>query len=310
MFDAVEQWRADADTDDHIYGVLGQAGVGKSVFCAQLSHANENVVARHFFKHDDRDSTDAKQCIWSLAKQLRDNVPGFRKAFDQGTKKAESVTEWTLVECFDKLIAKPAQRTPNPAARHGGRFFAVVDALDECSDSHTIANLFKEAWRKDVPTWLGLLFTTRPSVVAFPETQAEADAQGVVVLNTEDASNIADVRCFLEDRVFTSDRVASPQLATKFVDVVTAKSEGLFLYLRFLDEVIGNILMHGKRTQLQEQDLGAFPYGLGGIYNDYFGRLHVKLGADDYAKLLGSVLSARGPLAKELWMRAFGVEGT
>jgi WD40 repeat protein len=307
MFDAVNQWCADSETGSHVFGILGQAGVGKSVFSAQVSLVNNQVVARHFFKHDDRDLSDPKQCIWSLAKQLRDNVPGFRKAFDEGTKNAEQVAEWTLVECFYQLIAKPAQVTPDPS--QGVRLFVVVDALDECSDSHTMASLLKDDWRTKVPTWLGLLFTTRPSVVAFPETEAEAKAQGVTVLNTENASNIVDVRRFLEDRVFTADRVADPELAIKFVEAVTAKSEGLFLYLRFLDEVIGNILVQGQRTQLEEQDLEAFPNGLGGVYNDYFGRLHARLGTDDYTKLLGSVLSAREPLAKALWMRAFGVEG-
>jgi WD40 repeat protein len=306
MFDAVNLWCAESGTGSHVFGILGQAGVGKSVFAAQVSLVNKQVVARHFFKHDDRDLSDPKQCIWSLAKQLRDNVPGFRKAFDERTKEAEQVAEWTLVECFYQLIAKPAQVTPNASQQ---RLFVVVDALDECSDSHTMASLLKDDWRTKVPTWLGLLFTTRPSVVAFPETEAEAKAQGVTVLNTENASNIVDVRRFLEDRVFTTERVADPELAIKFVEAVTAKSEGLFLYLRFLDEVIGNILVQGQRTQLEEQDLEAFPNGLGGVYNDYFGRLHTRLGTDDYTKLLGSVLSAREPLAKELWMRAFGVEG-
>jgi hypothetical protein len=306
MFDAVDQWRAEGGTGSNVFGIVGQAGVGKSVFSAQLALGNKHVVARHFFKHDDRDLSDLKQCIWSLAKQLRQNVPGFRRPFDEGTKEAEQVSEWTVVECFSRLIAEPAQLTPPPV--HDGRMLVVVDALDECSDSDTMASLLKDSWRK-VPMWLGVLFTTRPSVVAFPETEAEAKAQGVTVLNTENASNVADVRRFLNESVFTPDRVADPSLAAKFVDVVTAKSEGLFLYLRFLDEVIGNILTQGQRTQLREQDLQAFPNGLGGVYNDYFGRLYAKLGPEDYVKLLGSVLSAREPLSKELWMRAFGVEG-
>jgi WD40 repeat protein len=311
MLEAVEQWRAEDETGSNVFGVLGQAGVGKSVFSAQLALGDKHVVALHFFKHDDRDLSDLRQCIWSLAKQLRDNVPGFRRPFDEGTKEAEQVSEWTVDECFMRLIAEPAQLTPAPV--HDGRMLVVVDALDECSDSHTMASLLKDSWRK-VPKWLGVVFTTRPSVVAFPETEAEANAQGVTVLNTENASNVADVRRFLNDRVFTPERVADPSLAAKFVDVVTTKSEGLFLYLRFLDEVIGNILVQGQRTQLEEEDLQAFPNGLGGVYNDYFGRLYAKLWdeelkAETYVKLLGSVLSAREPLSKELWMRAFGVTG-
>jgi hypothetical protein len=306
MFDAVEQWRAEGETGSHVFGMLGQAGVGKSVFSAQLALGDKHVVARHFFKHDDRDLSDPKQCIWSLAKQLRDNVPGFRRPFDEGTKEAEQVSAWTVNECFTRLIAEPAQLTPAPV--HDGRMLVVVDALDECSDSHTMASLLKDSWR-NVPKWLGVLFTTRPSVVAFPETDAEAKEQSVRVLNTENASSVADVRRFLQDCVFTPDRVADPLLAAKLVDEVTTKSEGLFLYLRFLDEVIGSILTQGHRAQLREQDLQAFPNGLGGVYKDYFGRLHAKLGPDDYVKLLSSVLSAREPLSKELWMRAFGVKG-
>jgi WD40 repeat protein len=307
MFKAVEQWLAHCEQASNVFGVLGQAGVGKSVFSAQLALADKHVVARHFFKHDDRDLSDLRQCIWSLAKQLRDNVPGFRRPFDEGTKEAEKVSGLDVGELFTLLISDPAQKTPVPV--HGGRMLVIVDALDECSDSHTMASLLKDSWRNDVPKWLGVLFTTRPSVVAFPQNEAEARAQGVTVLNTENASNKADVRRFLSDRVFTANRVADPSLAAKFVEDVTKKSEGLFLYLRFLDEVIGSILVQGQRTQLEEQDLEAFPNGLGGVYNDYFGRLHAKLGPEDYVKLLGSILSAREPLSKELWMRAFGVKG-
>jgi WD40 repeat protein len=313
MFEAVNRWCADDGAGIKVFVLLGHAGVGKSVFAAQLALANKHVVAHHFFKHNDRDMSDPKKCIYSLAKQLRHNVPGFRRQFDAGTANATEVDRWGLEECFEKLIAEPARLMPDPG--HQVRLFVVVDALDECSDCHGMAHLLMNLWRSSAPSWLGVLFTTRPSVVAFPATEDEAKAQGITVLNTENESNVADVKRFLQDRVFTPDRLADPSLAAKFVDVVTTKSEGLFLYLRFLDEVIGNILTQGQRKQLREEDLQAFPHGLGGVYNDYFGRLYAKLwdeklqNADKYVKLLGSVLSAREPLSKELWMRAFGVDG-
>jgi hypothetical protein len=270
MFDAVEQWRANIETGSHVFGILGKAGVGKSVFAAQLALGHDRVVAHHFFKHnDDGHLTDAKMCIWSLAKQLRGNVPGFRRAFDEGIKKAESVTEWTLQECFSRLIAKPAQLTPDPG--HGERVLVVVDAIDECDERFTMLSVLKDEWRTKVPAWLSLLFTTRPSVMALPETEAEASAQGVAVLAAEDPDNVADVQCYLTERVFTTDRVLDPLLAAKFVDAVTVKSEGSFQYLHWLDVVIADMLKRGQRTRLLESDVDALPDGLSALYKQHFG---------------------------------------
>jgi hypothetical protein len=184
----------------------------------------------------------------------------------------------------------------------------VVDALDECMDSQKIANILTNLWKQQVPTWLIVLFTSRPSVIAFPETDEDAVKQGLTVLNTENHRNIDDVKLYLRERVF-KDRIADPSQLEQFVDEITTKSEGLFLYLRFLDEVIEKIMQQNQRSTLLTTDLDDFPNGLGGIYNDYFGRLYKNLGEEDYHKLLAGVLAAREPLPKELWMRAVGVEG-
>jgi putative ribosome biogenesis GTPase RsgA len=124
MLDAVEKWRNNIK-GDQVFIMLGQAGVGKSVFSAEVAsrgsgeiagHRRQDssgkyVAAYHFFKHNDKRLSSAKNCIWMLSKQLRDNVPGFRKSFDASTMSAEHLSQWTVEECFTRLIVEPARRT-------------------------------------------------------------------------------------------------------------------------------------------------------------------------------------------------------
>jgi hypothetical protein len=55
-------------------------------------------------------------------------------------------------------------------------------------------------------------------VIAFPSTPEQAAAQGITMLNTENESNMDDVRLYLQERVF-KHRVEPDQLV-KFVQNV------------------------------------------------------------------------------------------
>jgi hypothetical protein len=89
-----------------------------------------------------------------------------------------------------------------------------------------------------------------------------------------------------------------------FVERGAEMSHGLFLCLRFLDDVISIILIRRENRMLVADDLKHFPNSLGGVYGDYFKRMHDDLGLADYVKLLGSVIAAREPV----WMQACGFD--
>jgi hypothetical protein len=328
IFDEVHAWQS-SKNPSRVFFILGQAGVGKSVFAAELvrrgnkeigfgdhnsgnsssssSSSDQRVVAFHFFKYDDNRLRTARNFLLSVSAQLRKNLPGFRDAFDMNARDVLDTHHWTLEEYLLHLIAEPANammiQLMAPA-------LVVVDALDECdpNDRDELARILKDFWPLKIPKWLTLLVTTRPSVMALPKTSSQAVEQGITVLKTEDKKNMHDVKLYLRDRVFR-DCVAGEELE-HFVEHVAEMSEGLFLYLRFLDEVINKILVKKKRKMLVAADLKRFPNGLGGVYYKYFARMYEELGAADYVKLFGSVVAAREPLPKALWMQTCGFDVT
>jgi hypothetical protein len=93
--------------------------------------------------------------------------------------------------------------------------------------------------------------------MSFPKTQEQAIEQGITMLNTEEKKNMHDVKLYLRERLF-ADCVAPKELEY-FVERVAEMSEGLFLYLRFLDEVINKILLRNKSKVLVMNDLKRFP---------------------------------------------------
>jgi WD40 repeat protein len=315
LFDEVKAWQS-LKNPTRVFFLIGQAGVGKSVFSAELvrrgnaevgfGNGDQGVVGFHFFKHDESRLRAVRNMFLSISAQLRKNVPGFRDAFDANTRDLSDTSEWTLLEYFLRLIAEPASAMSQTDTNQ--RCLVVVDALDECDakDRDALSRILKDVWPLKTPKWLTLLVTTRPSVMAFPKTRQLAIEQGITVLNTEDVHNRDDVKLYLRQRVFR-DCVHTTELE-HFVDRVAEMSEGLFLYLRFLDEVISNILVCRESRMLRADDLKRFPNGLGGVYSDYFNRMHDDLGAADYAKLLGSIVAAREPVPKVLWMQACGFD--
>jgi hypothetical protein len=79
---------------------------------------------------------------------------------------------------------------------------------------------------------------------------------------------------------------------------VAERSEGLFLHLRFLDQVINKILVRNKSRMLVADALKRFASGPGGVYSEYCMRMHDEVGPTDYVKVLGGVVAVREPFAK------------
>jgi hypothetical protein len=89
--------------------------------------------------------------------------------------------------------------------------------------------MVQQHWTKDLPNWLGLLITSRPEY-------QEGWPTAVAKINTEDHRNAEDIASFLRIKL------ANYAMESSELEAMVAKllelSGGLFLYMRFLDDLL------------------------------------------------------------------------
>jgi hypothetical protein len=227
LFDSLYAWYASkpgSNTWSQVFSLCGLAGVGKSVFAAQLCMRGSQDFAEtnqtgspaiggfHFFKHDSATDRQARTALISIASQLRRSVPGFADALLQiDLDEAGLRDTWSLTEVFERIIAKPAG-----LVKRTHRLVVVIDALDECAEAGVLCRLLQQQWPKDVPNWLGLFITSRPEYQdGWPTTVSK--------INTEDHRNTEDIASFL--RVKLAGDSATPEDLEAMVTVLLELSE-------------------------------------------------------------------------------------
>ena len=113
--------------DNPVFVIVGTAGLGKSVILAELCRRycpmierrlqtklsrNEidetQIVALHFFKHDNQVLNDAKSGIGSIARQLASSIDEFRHNLEESLKTSNPDELKNLQVLFRKSILEPA----------------------------------------------------------------------------------------------------------------------------------------------------------------------------------------------------------
>jgi uridine kinase len=78
----IAQW-ADEDKGEPFLWVSGPAGTGKSTLIRSVSdrfHSERRLVAGYFFKRGEQGRNDTNRFFSTLAMQLADTIPPFKKA--------------------------------------------------------------------------------------------------------------------------------------------------------------------------------------------------------------------------------------
>jgi hypothetical protein len=295
LFKALESWRQDTTHNSRLFWIMGDPGVGKSAFAAQLTHTRgDTVIAAQFVEWDKPDHRDARRVVCSIAFQLATRLPDYRKLL-LTLPEIKELDRKDASELFDYLLANPLRSVIN-----GGRdkLLIVIDALDEAGESGRnplVEMLARNA--NHLPIWLGLVVTSRPEF----DVKTLFQALNPVPLDTKSESNRADIRDYLLSKLAT--QLQNREKAEKLIEQILEKSEGVFLYAeRFCEDV------HQGYISLDHP--GQFPQGLGGIFAQYFQRQFPDL--DKFRKeirpALRAILAAREPLPLEILQKLFNWE--
>ncbi len=257
LFDAVENWRLETSRESRLFWIMGDPGVGKSAFVAQLTHTrSDTVIAAQFVEWDKPDHRDARRVVRSIAFQLATRLPDYRKLLLTLPEISE-LDQKDEKELFEYLLSNPLK-----TAIQGGRdrYFIVIDALDEGSESGRnplVEMLARNA--KNLPAWLGIVVTSRP------EFDVKTALQGLkpFPLDTQTESNRSDICDYLQRELAL--QLQNHPNPKSIVEQIFKKSEGVFLYAeRFCSDI--------RQGYLSLDHPEQFPQGMGEVYQQFFDR--------------------------------------
>ncbi len=262
VFDRIKEWCFTSGEWSRAFVLKGNAGMGKSVISSMLftessileeenkSRCKVTIGAAHFFNFERSDSSDLFQVFLSIANQLAKHVQGLAtQLFDNVVAKIDSIKQDSAEKQFKALIADPCTNV----RPDNERTIIVFDALDECDPSVRIdlLRILQRDFKKHCPSWLGFFLTTRSDeydevIKDFHPTELDAEKE----------KNLDDLRVYFENKL---KKCVRDDDFKKAVDILTRRSDGLFLYARFANETIDRLNKKSRGglislEQIQDED--------------------------------------------------------
>ena len=159
LFDELNNWFTNKDSNSRVMILTAGPGVGKSVFAAKVCKMYaEQLAACHFCQYNQSDYRNPRMIIESLASIMCDNVAGFKAKLNDQLKRSHS--KETLSDAFRVLINDPLH-----AVENRGPVLLVIDALDESEvgGKSEFLELISDEFAK-LPPWIKILITSRPEL--------------------------------------------------------------------------------------------------------------------------------------------------
>ena len=289
----VESWLNDRSSPNRVMVISGNAGMGKSVIsavmCEKMQEAGR-LAGSHFCQHDRARHRNPKVMLQSLASQLCDFLPDYKRALVEKLSRnlGVEINNMEVKDLFEVLFEEPLTSLNDP----GLTYLMVIDGLDESEFQgrnellDVIANYFQT-----LPLWIRFLVTTRPEI-NIAETLKNLHP---LQLDPNVEENLKDIhRCF-EKQI---SLLLQSEHRENVLKALVQKSEGVMLYAHYLVEFIK------KKVLLVTPELldSIFPSGISDVYESYFRRLETELRnelnvtGDQFLNFLHALAAAREPL--------------
>jgi len=270
--------------------VTGDPGVGKSALAAWLCERRPEIVGVHYCEYGNTDRVDPVRTLRSLAYQLCRRVPAYEERVNASL--ADVIGRSGASATFDSLFVGCAHDLPEPRMP----LVMVIDGLDEATSDRGNELAYIIGTRFDrAPEWLRLIVLTRPNEPEINYAFQTIDPWKIEAKRTE---NLDDISEYLRRELPAATGIK--RLPHGIIETIVSKSEGLFLYAKWVRDDLEN-------GNLSLDRLDRFPRGLGGIYLTFFERTFAK---DEYKQkwrpLLEAICAARQPLSIEDLKVLFG----
>jgi len=244
VFDAFDDFRAKSRSG--YFFVLGDPGIGKSAIAAQLVKTRGYI---HHFNVRAQSINTADAFLQNVCAQL---IATYELPHDRAT-----IEDRTNSGILDKLLREVQ------AKHRGQNTVLVVDGLDEVDDVAPGVNQLNLP--KTLPDGIFMFVTTRrksklPSVDLFHLFSIEHDS----------ASNTNDVHAYVKATLGHAGirrYISSQNLEDdSFVKLMIGKSEGNFMYLRY-------VIPELESGAYRDRALTLLPIGLKNYYEDHWERM-------------------------------------
>ena len=293
IFATVESWQNDRSSPNRVMVISGNAGMGKSVISAVMCEKMQDagrLAGSHFCQHDRARHRNPKVMLQSLASQLCDFLPDYKKALVEKLSRnlGVEINNMEVKDLFEVLFEEPLTSLNDP----GLTYLMVIDGLDESEFQgrnellDVIANYFQ-----NLPLWIRFLVTTRPeSNIA--ETLKNLHP---LQLDPNVEENLKDIHLCFEKQI---SHLLQPEHRENMLKALVKKSEGVMLYAHYLVDFIKNEVSLVTFELLDS----ILPSGISSVYYSYFKRLEtelrneVKVTEDQFLNFLHALAAAREPL--------------
>lgn len=229
-----------------VYCIEGDAGSGKTAFSAHLCKNLQKLKAFHFIKYDAFKSfnkeaqPNLRKCFHNLLYQLCKNTPSFwnviknkesyhRLQSDKNKQTAENPEDSTLI--LKNLILHPLKESEIEENKQ--IIVILIDALDE---------LFRNERELLISTFINnsdllsdrlrFILTTRPGSERIRRNKTLFKIRSI---DRDSEDNEHDLKDYIRSEFRQFNRNGE-ELDPKVVDIIYTKSEGIFLYLRWLQQ--------------------------------------------------------------------------
>ena len=300
---AVKRWLDNKSSPSRVVVISGNAGMGKSVIsavlCQKMLEAGR-LSGSHFCRHNQARRRNPKVMLQSLACQLSDSLPEYRKAIVKKLSRNVGVEigDMEVEELFEFLFKEPLSDLKDPDSIH----LMVIDGLDESEyqGRNELLNVIADYF-KTLPCWIRFVVTTRPEMNILEKIQDLNPIQ----LNPNDQENLMDVRLCFQEQL---EHVLQSDCQDTILEKLVEKSEGVMLYTYYLTEFIKKNAVRMSAAEVINSDL---PSGISSVYQDYFKRLknemqkELGITEEQFFDFLNAIVAAREPLPVEFVYKLF-----
>ena len=261
-------------SDRKILWLVGNAGVGKTAFIANLTGIREEISAVHFCRYNDNERANPKRAIMSIAYYLATQIEDYKKQVLL-LQDLATLSEKSTSRLFEYLIVEPLSKV----SQDHKPIVVVIDALDEASvdNRNELADVIVSQFSK-TPAWVKLLVTSRNE----PMLQRKFGKLKPISFSDKKVNdNESDIYGYFSKHL--NDILPKGKKGEKILSVLTKKSEGIFLYAK-------NVLEDIRDKKLDITRVNDFPEGLTGIYLEYFERIFSRNDNYSYKKDIRPIL--------------------
>ena len=257
----IESWRKDF-YGPSVFWISAGPGWGKSAIAARLAHsARSHVMAIHVCRHDQPLTRDANTLLRSIAFQMSTQLGDYREHLLRLAQDQVSLENMNASELFSLLLANPLAYGVGGQDEKDGKRIIVIDALDESIEAgkSELISLISSEFRR-LPPWLGFVVTSRPEA----PVMRQLASFGIKHQQESDPRNHEDLADYVCSWLATLNM--SPEQRITALNYVVRSCDGMFLYLRKLQEAVSTGLISIE----QLLDPSGLPKGLGELYERWF----------------------------------------